>query len=134
MYWNLIPKADGCRVAQSSSPEEPHVAPLPMHFELPNSKSPYIRLAQKGIPERISMSSFSPHQRYMNEAEPELGIGIVTKIAKGRVQIHFPLSRETRLYAAETASSRRVRFKIGDTIADRDGRSIVIDSVQEEDG
>ncbi len=79
------------------------------------------------------MSAFFPNQRYNSEAEPELGIGIVTETAKGRVKIHFPISGETRLYAVETAPLSRVRFKIGDTISDQDGRVIVIDSVHEED-
>ncbi len=79
------------------------------------------------------MEPFSLHQRYASIAEPDLGIGIVTETAKGRVKIHFPASGESRLYAADNAPLRRVRFKPGDTIVDRDGRSMLIDRVLEDD-
>ncbi len=80
------------------------------------------------------MSHFSPQQRYASTAEPELGIGTVTETPKGRVKIHFPLSGETRLYATETAPLRRVCFKVGDSIVDRDGRTLVVERVLEDDG
>jgi ATP-dependent helicase HepA len=79
------------------------------------------------------MPSFSLHQRYTSEQEPELGTGVVTETAKGRVKIHFPASGETRLYAAETAPLRRVRFSIGDTVVDREGRTLVVESVLDDD-
>lgn len=80
------------------------------------------------------MPPFHLHQRYTSEAEPELGIGIVTELPKGRVKIHFPSADETRLYAADTAPLRRVRFKPGDRISDREGRMIVVEEMEEEEG
>lgn len=77
------------------------------------------------------MSSFSLHQRYTSELEPELGIGTVTETAKGRVKLHFPASGESRLYASDNAPVRRVRFGVGDTVVDHDGRSLVVESVDE---
>lgn len=77
------------------------------------------------------MGDFFPDQRWTSEGEPELGVGIVTETARGRVQIHFPASGETRLYAMEHAPLRRVLFKPGDTIIDMDQRPLVINRVQD---
>lgn len=79
------------------------------------------------------MSTFSLHQRYTSELEPELGIGIVTETTKGRVKLHFPAAGETRLYATESAPVRRVRFQVGDTVVDREGRAMVVEHVLEFD-
>ncbi|MCF8374284.1 MAG: RNA polymerase-associated protein RapA [Bacteroidales bacterium] len=78
------------------------------------------------------MGNFFPDQRWSSEGEPELGVGIVTGISKGRVQIHFPESGETRLYAAENAPLRRVNFKPGDTIIDTSKRPLLIERVEQE--
>lgn len=77
------------------------------------------------------MGNFFPDQRYTSEGEPELGVGIVTEIRKGRVQIHFPISNETRLYSIENAPLRRVIFKHGDTIVDTSKRSLQIERVEQ---
>lgn len=78
------------------------------------------------------MDNFFPDQRWTSEGEPELGVGIVKEISKGRVKIHFPISGETRLYATENAPIRRVIFKSGDTIMDASKRPLLIDRVQQE--
>lgn len=79
------------------------------------------------------MDIFYPEQRWTSEGEPELGVGIVTEISKGRVQLHFPASGETRLYAVDNAPLRRVLFKPGDTIVDIDQKPLLIEQVQESD-
>ncbi len=76
------------------------------------------------------MENFFPDQRWTSEGEPELGVGIVTEIGKGRVKIHFPLSAETRLYAEQDAPLRRVIFKPGDTVVDTDKVPLLIEKVQ----
>ena len=78
------------------------------------------------------MEAFFLDQRWTSEGEPELGVGIVSELNKGRVQIKFPLSGEVRLYATEYAPLRRVRFKPGDTIVDVNDRPLVIEKVQED--
>ncbi|MEL7530152.1 MAG: RNA polymerase-associated protein RapA [Bacteroidota bacterium] len=77
------------------------------------------------------MEMFFPEQRWTSEGEPELGVGIVSETAKGRVKIHFPAAGETRLYAAENSPLRRVVFKPGDTIVDTQNRPLLIERVQE---
>jgi ATP-dependent helicase HepA len=81
-----------------------------------------------------SPQSFSESQRYSSTSEPELGLGMVTETAKGRVKLHFPLSDATRMYAVDSAPLRRVAFKAGDVIADHLGRSLAVESVAEKDG
>lgn len=78
------------------------------------------------------MGIFFPNQRWTSEGEPELGIGIVTETSKGRVQIHFPIADEIRLYAIENAPLRRVVFKPGDTIMDVMKRPLLIESVKKD--
>ena len=53
------------------------------------------------------MENFFPNQRFSSSGEPELGIGIITEISKGKVQMYFPTAGETRLYAIESAPLRR---------------------------
>lgn len=79
------------------------------------------------------MEHFFPEQRWTSEAEPELGIGIVTETSKGRVKLFFRSSGEFRLYAADNAPLRRVRFKPGDSVTDFDGRTLVVERVIEND-
>ena len=62
------------------------------------------------------MGDFLPNQRYTSSGEPELGVGTVSEIRKGKVQIHFPISNEVRLYAIESAPLLRTTFKPGDSI------------------
>lgn len=76
------------------------------------------------------MDYFSPKQRFTSEGEPELGIGICKETSKGRVQIHFPVPDETRLYATENAPLRRVIFKVGDTIADSNQQAMLVEQVE----
>jgi ATP-dependent helicase HepA len=75
------------------------------------------------------MEQFYPNQRYTSKGEPELGIGIVTETSKGKVEIQFPLSETTRLYAMESAPLLRVVFKPGDTITDKSNQSMLIERV-----
>jgi ATP-dependent helicase HepA len=73
------------------------------------------------------MADFFPDQRYTSSGEPELGIGIVTEVSKGKVKLYFPVSDETRLYAIESAPLHRTIFKPGDVIINKEGRSMVIE-------
>lgn len=80
------------------------------------------------------MGDFFPNQRYTSLGEPELGVGIVTEVSKGKVQMHFPISGETRLYATESAPLRRTIFKPGDSIVDKQGQTMRIEQVKLLDG
>jgi ATP-dependent helicase HepA len=80
------------------------------------------------------MGEFILNQRYTSSGEPELGVGIVTEVSKGKVRISFPVAEEVRLYSAENAPLLRTIFKPGHTIVDQQGQAMLIEEVKLEDG
>jgi ATP-dependent helicase HepA len=80
------------------------------------------------------MGEFFLNQRYTSSGEPELGVGIVTEVSKGKVRISFSIADEVRLYSAESAPLLRTIFKPGHTIVDQHGQSILIEEVELKDG
>ena len=80
------------------------------------------------------MAAFTPGQRWISETEPELGLGILESASRHQVEIRFPASSETRIYAAANAPITRVEFRKGDTIQSQRGETIVIESIREEEG
>ena len=73
-------------------------------------------------------------QRWVSDGEPELGLGIVTQVGDGRVDIQFRATGENRCYATETAPLRRVRFLAGDKIKVKSGADRTVVSFHEENG
>ncbi len=57
-----------------------------------------------------------PGQRWVSDAEPELGLGVVMSAGSGRVSILFPAADDRREYALESAPVRRVAFEVGDEV------------------
>jgi ATP-dependent helicase HepA len=72
----------------------------------------------------------------MSEREPELGLGVVTRVDQPakRIGIEFPATKENRLYALGTPVLKRVQFRAGETLSTRDGATLTIDSVEESGG
>lgn len=72
----------------------------------------------------------------MSEREPELGLGLVVGVdhASRRVALEFPATAERRLYALGTPVLKRVQFRPGESIATREGKTFVIESVEDEAG
>lgn len=75
---------------------------------------------------------FAADQRWTSETEPELGLGTVVDTGNGRVTVLFDAPGETRMYAAANAPLRRARFKVGDTVKNREGESLVVENVRED--
>jgi ATP-dependent helicase HepA len=75
-----------------------------------------------------------PGQRWVSDSEPELGLGIILRVAAGRVEIMFPAANEHRQYALSTAPLRRVIFKEADHIKLHSGADFVVDRVEERAG
>lgn len=73
-------------------------------------------------------------QRWASLMEPELGIGIITKIEGTRLHLLFSESKVTRVYSLVSAPVKRVSFNIGDNLKDNKGKSIVIKKIEEEKG
>ncbi len=81
-----------------------------------------------------AMTAFKTGQRWISETEPELGLGILQSVSRHQLEIHFPASSETRIYAAASAPIKRVAFHPGDTIQSQQGDTIVIEEVLEAEG
>jgi ATP-dependent helicase HepA len=82
----------------------------------------------------IMVENFYPGQRWISESEPELGLGSVGRVTPRTVVVEFPASGETREYARDNAPLRRVRFRVGETIASRTANSLVVQAVRERGG
>ena len=80
------------------------------------------------------MASFVPGQRWISEAEPELGLGTVVRVDGRRVEVAFPGAGERRIYAIAAAPLRRVRFSPGEIVADRAEGRLRVEEVGERDG
>ncbi|HMO66865.1 MAG TPA: SNF2-related protein, partial [Verrucomicrobiota bacterium] len=80
------------------------------------------------------MSAFVAGQRWVSDAEPELGLGMVVSADQGRVAIRFPAADEQRLYAIESAPLRRVTYQPGDALRTRGGAAMTVAAVTAADG
>ncbi len=77
------------------------------------------------------MSPYVVGQRFVSEAEPELGLGRVESIEKRSLVLRFPASDTLRRYASGAAPIRRVAFRVGDEVQDQRGRRLRIEKVVE---
>src|SRR5262245_40072426 len=77
---------------------------------------------------------FHPGQRWISESEPELGLGTILRLTHRTVVTEFKASGRTREYNRHNAPLRRVRFRTGDTIENRNGKPLTIQSVDERGG
>ncbi len=81
---------------------------------------------------------YQPGQRWLSEAEPELGLGIVIELSPAQnpkmVQLSFPASGEARNYGIKTAPLKRMLFRVGDKITSHDGVSIEVADIEEREG
>ncbi|MDO6461126.1 RNA polymerase-associated protein RapA [Granulosicoccaceae sp. 1_MG-2023] len=79
-------------------------------------------------------NEFLPGQRWICDAEPELGLGTVLESEGRRVTLIFLYSGETRHYATDTAPLTRVRFAAGDTVESDEERKLAVQSVEDSGG
>ena len=79
-------------------------------------------------------SPYHPGQRWISTSEPELGLGVVEAISPRTLMIRFGASGERRQYGLAHPPLQRVRFRAEDRIQDQQGRTLVVQSVQEVDG
>ncbi len=71
-------------------------------------------------------------QRVRSEAEPALGLGIITGFPTPRsVEIDFPGSGERRIYNPASAPLRRYELGVGQSAQTRDGRTFRVERVEE---
>ena len=81
----------------------------------------------------MEADDIKPGQRWVSNAEPELGLGVVVSAGSGRVSILFPAADERREYVLGT-TVRRVAFEVGDNLKTHDGLSGCIEAVKEDGG
>jgi len=82
----------------------------------------------------VSKSQFVLGQRWISEAEAELGLGIVLDVANRRLTLSFPAAGERRTYALDNAPVSRVVYQVGEKVRHQDGTRIKITRVQEQQG
>ena len=80
------------------------------------------------------MKKFTIGQRWISEAEPELGLGILNKLTDKTVSIIFSASGVERNYGIKTCPIKRVLFTEGDEIIIEEGDKLIVDKVTEEEG
>ena len=80
-----------------------------------------------------TLMALVPGQRYISNAEPELGLGTLIRIEGRSVQLLYATAGVLRQYAVHSAPIARAEFRIGQKINGQ-GISFVIDRVGEEDG
>ena len=73
-------------------------------------------------------------QRYVSDAEPELGLGMVVGVDDRIVEVAFSAADETRRYVVSSAPIRRVRFAVGDLLTDDSGRTHRVSNVRQSGG
>ncbi|NEV61739.1 RNA polymerase-associated protein RapA [Thiorhodococcus minor] len=80
------------------------------------------------------MQEFVPGQRWLSETQAELGLGIVMSTDGRCVQIAFPATGETRLYAMRDAPLVRVELAPGERVRDHRGRRLLVTGAQDDGG
>ncbi len=80
------------------------------------------------------MSDFKTGQKWISNAEPELGMGRIIRIDERTVSLYFDAAAEERMYARAQAPLTRVRFNPGDRVATQDGIAITVTSLVDRDG
>ncbi len=73
-------------------------------------------------------------QRWISDAEPELGLGTLIKREGRTITLLFLASGESRIYAIENAPLTRVILQPGDITECRDGWTLKVESVKEIEG
>ncbi|MCP4040946.1 MAG: hypothetical protein GY731_03175, partial [Gammaproteobacteria bacterium] len=79
-------------------------------------------------------AEFHPGQRWLSEAESDLGLGTVTREDDRCVHITFPATGETRIYARKEAPLIRVTFSTGDLIKNLDGLELSVIEAHADEG
>ena len=80
------------------------------------------------------MDKYLSGQRWINDAEVQLGLGTILSVEGRCIKVLFPSTEEVRTYAADSAPLSRVRFEVGDTIRNQNGESFEILEVLENAG
>lgn len=75
---------------------------------------------------------FTLGQRWISDAESDLGLGTVIAIEGRMLTLLFPASGDTRLYAQQDAPLTRVSFNAGDEVKSAEGFNLLVHDVTEQ--
>ena len=78
--------------------------------------------------------NFEIGQRWLSEAEPELGLGVIYEIGHKIIKMSFPVCEEFRVYGSKSAPLRRAIFHEGEEVSSLDGEKLVVEQVIWEEG
>lgn len=81
-----------------------------------------------------SEMSFFVGQRWLSNAETELGLGAVISVDFRAVEVLFPATGESRMYTKQNAPLTRLVFEIGETVKSQDGWEMNVTEVEESQG
>ena len=70
-------------------------------------------------------------QRWVSQAEPQLGLGLVIETDGRHITLSFPALEEERIYAANSAPLARVIYQVGDSLNDIDNNVLVVTAIEE---
>ena len=77
---------------------------------------------------------FALGQRWVSQTEAGLGLGLITDISGRRVTVTFPAADDERTYAMDNAPLARVRYRVGETLENRDGTPLTVVDLEENEG
>jgi ATP-dependent helicase HepA len=80
------------------------------------------------------MTEFKTGQKWISNAEPELGIGSIIRVEHRHVGCYFQLAGEERTYSRLEAPLTRVKFNPGDEIQTLDGITLLVTSMVDREG
>ena len=80
------------------------------------------------------MQQYIPGQRWISDAELQMGLGTIISTEGRTVTVLFLASNETRIYSTQTAPLTRVQFSSGDRVPSHEGWHLNVESVNEENG
>jgi ATP-dependent helicase HepA len=78
--------------------------------------------------------TFIPGQRWVSQAEPKLGLGVIIKNLDQLVEVIFPAADEQRTYRADAAPLSRIIYRPGEVIRNIDGEQLTIRNSTEHNG
>ena len=74
----------------------------------------------------LNSTSYKPGQRWVSNAEPEAGLGIVVAVEGRNLEVSFPAIGELRRYTVENAPLNRIQYRVGETVYTADGQQLVV--------
>ena len=93
-----------------------------------------MRTFSRNPPLVIAVESLTIGQRFVSDAEPELGLGMIIEVDHRSITLAFAASGTTRQYAFANAPLTRISFDPGDRIADTEERKLEVLKVTENEG